>query len=257
MTVHYMRGLADKAWRRGWNVVLLNQRNCGGTESLTPTLYHSGLTHDPRAVIRSLVASEGLTDVGVVGYSLGGNLAVKLAGELAGGSDLPLRAVVAVCPTIDLACCVRAIERRSNLPYHFNFVRNLKARMRRKALLFPDAFDLSRLNRVWTIRAFDDTYTAPSHGFGDAATYYHRASGLRVADRIRTPTLILAAADDPVVPPEQFDDPAVRDNPHVHVRVEPHGGHCAFVSAPAGDDGYWAESEAVAFLAAVMPGRAR
>lgn len=246
--VHYMRGLADKAYRRGWNAVLLNQRNCGGTEHLTPTLYHSGLTSDPREVMRSLMASDGLRSFGVVGYSLGGNLTIKLAGELEDHRDVPVRAVVAVCPTIDLERCVQAIERRSNWPYHFNFVRNLKSRMRRKVAVWPGSFDLSPLDRIATIRAFDDVYTAPSHGFGDAANYYHRASALRVAARIAIPALIVSAADDPFVPVEQFLDPAVRENRHITVALPRHGGHCAFVGRRDDHDGYWAESTAVEFL---------
>jgi predicted alpha/beta-fold hydrolase len=229
--------------------VLLNQRNCGGTEHLTPSLYHSGLTEDPRAVIRALVAADGVRAVAVAGYSLGGNLTMKLAGELPDHPDLPVRAVVAVCPTIDLARCVAAIERRRNIVYHVNFVRNLKARMRRKATIWPDAFDLTRLDAIRTIRQFDDAYTAPHHGFGDAATYYHRASALRVVDRIRIPALVLTATDDPFVPPAQFADPAICDNPNVRVAISRHGGHCAFVSrAAAGDDGYWAEAQAIGFL---------
>jgi hypothetical protein len=162
-------------------------------------------------------------------------------------------AVVAVCPTIDLERCVRAIERRSNIPYQFNFVRNLKARMRRKAATWPEAFDLSRLGGIWTIRKFDDAYTAPHHGFGDATNYYERASALRVIDKISVPALILAASDDPFVPAEQFQDAAIRNNPHVHVHVAQHGGHCAFLSS----DGYWAETTAMDFLTTVMPATAR
>jgi hypothetical protein len=257
-SVHYMRGLAAKAWARGWNVVLLNQRNCGGTEHLTPSLYHSGLTSDPRQVIETLVADEGLRDFGVIGYSLGGNLTMKLAGELGDDPALPVRGVVAVCPTIDLERSVAAIERRSNIVYHLNFVRNLRGRMRRKALAWPGAFDLTPLDRIWTIRAFDDAYTAPHHGFGDARTYYHRASALRVVDRISVPALILAAADDPFVPPAQFDEPAVRRNSNVRVHISPHGGHCAFVADSCeAHDGYWAEAEALAFLAGVMRASAR
>jgi uncharacterized protein len=246
--VHYMRGLADKAYRRGWNAVLLNQRNCGGTEHLTPTLYHSGLTDDPREVIRALAASDGVRAFGIVGYSLGGNLAIKLAGELRHTPDVLVRAVAAICPTIDLERCVRAIERRSNWPYHFNFVRNLKGRMRRKAARWPDAFDLSGLDRISTIRAFDDAYTAPSHGFGDATNYYHKASALRVAGDITIPSLIISAANDPFVPSEQFHNPALRDNRHITISLPPHGGHCGFVGNAATDDGYWAESTAVGFL---------
>jgi predicted alpha/beta-fold hydrolase len=200
-------------------------------------------------VIRALVAAEGLRDVGVVGYSLGGNLAIKFAGELPDAPDLPVRAVAAVCPTIDLDRCVRAIERRINIPYQFNFVRNLRARMRRKAQAWPGAFDLSRLDKIWTIRTFDDIYTAPYHGFGDAANYYHQASAMRVVDRIRVPALIIAAEDDPFVPAAQFSEAAVRDNRHVDVRVTRFGGHCGYVgTAVNGSDGYWAEQEAIEFL---------
>ena len=108
---HYMRGLAAKAWQRGWNAVLLNQRNCGGTEHLTPGLYHSGLTSDPRTVIACLSRTDGLRSIGLVGYSLGGNLAVRLVGELGDSSDLPVVGAVAISPTIDLEHCVRAIEK--------------------------------------------------------------------------------------------------------------------------------------------------
>ena len=146
------------------------------------------------------------------------------------------------------------IERRRNLVYEFNFVRNLKARMRRKDLAWPGAFDLSALDRIRSIRAFDDRYTAPHHGFGDATTYYFQASALRVADRIRIPTLVLSAEDDPFVPPAQFGHEALRDNPQVQVRLSPRGGHCAFVtSRDVEPDGYWAEAEAIRFLSAFRP----
>jgi predicted alpha/beta-fold hydrolase len=246
--VHYMRGLAHKAFLRGWNAVLLNQRNCGGTEHLTPGLYHSGLTSDPQAVLR-ILATEGVGPFVVAGYSLGGNLALKLAGELPGLPDLPVAAVAAVCPTMELDVCVRSIERRSNYPYQWNFVRNLRGRMRRKAQAWPGAFDLSRLDSIWTIRTFDEVYTAPHHGFTGASDYYHRASAMRVADRIPVPTLIVAASDDPFVPPAQFEEPPVRDNPLVERRVYRFGGHCGFISDGSGGfDGYWAEEAAVSFL---------
>lgn len=256
-SVHYMRGVAAKAWAAGWNAVLLNQRNCGGTEHLTPHLYHSGLTDDPRAVIRALVARDGLREIGVVGYSLGGNLTAKLAAELADHPDLPVRGAVAICPTIDLDRCVRAIERRSNTVYHLNFVRNLRARMRRKAAAWPGLYDLTPLDRIWSIRAFDDAYTAPHHGFGDAANYYRIASALRIADRVRVPLLIIAANDDPFVPASQFQSDAIGDNPHIRVALTGHGGHCAFVAEAGADDGYWAETQAMAFLSTVMPAAGR
>ena len=243
---HYMRGLADKAFRAGFNVVLLNQRNCGGTEQHGPGLYHSGLTGDADIVLRALAATHGIDRVFVAGYSLGGNLALKLAGEYGNAAPPQLRGVAAVSPVMDLAACVAALERRQNIPYQWNFVRALRARMRRKAAHFPGRYDLGRLDRIWTVRSFDETYTAPHFGFASAADYYHRASARRVIDRIRVPALILTAMDDPFVPPGPFADPALTSNPNVHLVLTRHGGHCGFITDPApGDDGYWAETQIV------------
>jgi predicted alpha/beta-fold hydrolase len=247
---HYMRGLADKAFARGFNTLRLNMRNCGGTEHLSRGLYHSGLTADPRAVIDELRDKDGLRAFVVAGYSMGGNVALKLAGEL-GASELPeVKAFAAVSPVIELEACVQAIERRQNRIYEWNFCRNLQGRMRRKARAFPDAFDLAGLWKVWSIRAFDDRYTAPHHGFNGAGDYYHRASAMRVIDRVARPALILSAEDDPFVPPQIFDAPAVRDNPHITTIITSGGGHCAFVESPNGYDGYFAEKTVVDFLAA-------
>jgi uncharacterized protein len=244
---HYMRGIADKAWARGFNVVRLNQRNCGGTEHLSRSLYHSGLTADPLFVIRELVEKDRLPRIVVAGYSLGGNLALKLAGEL--GADAPpqLKAVCAISPVLELEACVRAIERRQNIAYEWNFVRNLKGRMRRKAAANPQDWDLSKLRRIWSIRAFDEHYTAPHHGFAGASDYYHRASAMRVIDKVRVPALIVTAADDPFVPPEPFSDPRITNNPCITTVVTAHGGHCGFVAEPNGYDGYWAERTVVDF----------
>jgi predicted alpha/beta-fold hydrolase len=248
---HYMRGLAHQAWQRGWNAVLLNHRNCGGTEHLTPTLYHSGLTEDAFAVITQL-AAEGLPHFGVAGYSLGGNLSLRMAGELttdARRAGLPIRAVVAVSPTIDLQICTTAIERPINFPYEWNFLKDLRARMRRKMRHWPGIYDPKPLERVRTIREFDDAYTAPTAGFGDAANYYYQASAIRLIDRVAAPTLIISAEDDPFVPGEQFRRPEVAGNPRVRVMLSDSGGHCGFLSR----SGYWAEQTAVRFIAAFMP----
>jgi len=245
---HYMKGMAEKAYRAGFNAVMLNQRNCGGTEALSAGLYHSGLSDDPRAVVTELIQLDRLPAVSVAGYSLGGNVALRLAGDYGANTPPEVRAIVAISPTMDLGLCVEALERRSNLIYEWNFVRNLKARMRRKGQAWPDRFDLGPLDTVRTVREFDERFTAPHHGFRDADDYYYRASSLRVIDRVRIPTLIVSAEDDPFVPPEQFDDPSVAVNPHVTVQVTRYGGHCGYYAgAAAGFDGYWAERRIVAF----------
>ena len=251
---HYMRGIADKAWAVGWNVVRLNQRNCGHTEHLSRGLYHSGLTQDPLCVMQELIEQDGVAAVVIAGYSLGGNLAIKLAGDLGDTAPVALKGVCAVSPTLDLAGCVDALERRANVVYQWNFVRQLKARMRRKVAAFPSDFSLDALGSVWTVRRFDELYTAPHHGFLDAADYYHRASALRVVDRIRVPTLILAAENDPFVPPAPFRGPEIAGNTNITAVVTPHGGHCAFLERATGDyDGYWAEREILSFARLYAP----
>jgi uncharacterized protein len=247
---HYMRGVADKAWARGFNVVRLNQRNCGGTEHLCATLYHSGLSADVDVVMKAL-ADEGHRAIVVAGYSLGGNLALKLAGEHAATPPPWLRGVAAVSPVMDLPRCVEALEKPSNVIYQWNFVRNLKARMRRKVAAFPGRFSLEPLARIRTVRQFDEVYTAPFFGFRDATDYYYRAASLRVVDRITIPVLIISAQDDPFVPADSFADAALTGNPAITRRVTRHGGHGAFVSAKNSiHDGYWAEWAIVEFLSA-------
>jgi uncharacterized protein len=248
---HYMKGIAVKAFARGMNVVRLNQRNCGDTEHLSAGLFHSGLTADPKYVVEELIDVDGLTSIAVAGYSLGGNLALKLAGEYSSAAPPQVRAFAAVSPILEISQCVRALERRENVLYEWNFVRGLKRRMKRKGRLQPGRFDLSRLAAIRTVREFDDAYTAPYFGFADAEDYYHRASAMRVIDRVRVPTLIITAEDDPFVPSPPFHDPKVTGNPSITLHICRHGGHCGFVGQRNGgeDDGYWAERQIVEFVA--------
>ena len=246
---HYMLGIAAKAYARGMNVVLLNQRNCGNTEHLSEGLFHSGLTEDARHVIDELSRADGLRAIAVSGYSLGGNLAVKLAAEYGDAAPPALLGVVAISPIIEIGDCTRALERRQNVLYEWNFVRELKKRMRRKEQFWPGLFDLSRLDAIRTVRQFDDVYTAPHFGFENAEDYYYRCSAMRIADRIRVPTLIITAEDDPFVPPGPFRSPILDANPHIDVHVTEFGGHCGFIAQAApDDDGYWAETQIVNFV---------
>jgi predicted alpha/beta-fold hydrolase len=247
-SAHYMRGLADKAFGCGFNVILLNQRNCGGTEHLGPGLYHSGLTEDVAYVLHELASSDGIAAVVVAGYSLGGNLALKLAGDYGDAAPAALKGVCAVSPIVEISPCVHALERRGNFAYQWNFVKDLKRRMRRKVRHFPHRFPVDHLRRIRTVREFDELITAPYFGFRGAEDYYHRASAMRVVDRIRVPALILAAQDDPFVPATLFDDPRLRSNSYITTIVTPHGGHCGFVARATGsDDGYWAEARIIDF----------
>jgi len=246
---HYMRGLADKSWRAGLNVIRLNQRNCGGTEHLTPTLYHSGMSHDLRAVIDSLWADVGLPAIWAIGYSMGGNLVLKMAGEVGAGHPA-LRGALAVCPNIDPAACVTELERPANWIYQRHFLKRLKARIRRKAALFPGKYDVSGLKEIRTLRQFDDRFTAPDGGFADASDYYDRAGARHVLGAIGVPTLILTAQDDPFIPYHMFDQAAIKANPRIRLWAPAQGGHCGFIQRPRPDeDCYWAENRLVQWVA--------
>ena len=144
---HYMHGIAAKAYRAGFNVIRMNQRTCGGTEHLTPTLYNTGLSQDYRAIVQELASVDRLNRIWLVGYSMGGNLILKAAGE-AGSSEAALAGAIAVCPNIDPPKCVEALEQPRNWVYHRHFLVELKARLRRKAALFPGKWDLKDLDRI-------------------------------------------------------------------------------------------------------------
>ena len=247
---HYMVGIACKAWRAGFNAIRLNQRNCGGSEHLTPTLYHNGLSGDVRSVVEELFAHDGLEAIWLGGYSMGGNLVLKAAGEL-GSSHTALKGVVAVCPNIDPAACTDALIRPRNWIYNRHFVQSLKARLRWKAALFPGKYDLSRLPAIRTLLDFDEAYTAPDGGYQNAADYYERAGARHVLGAVTVPTLIMTAQDDPFIPYRIFDVPVLRQNLRIRFVAPQHGGHCGFIQhATPDEDRYWAENRLINFLTA-------
>jgi len=228
---NYMLSTADKGFAAGFNVVRMNLRTCGGTEHLTSTIYHGGLTDDLRAIVSELIQQDGLSRLFLVGFSLGGNLVLKLAGEYDDRAPDEVLAVCAVSPSIDLQASAKLILKRSNWLYQKDFVRRLKQRLRRKHKLFPELYDISGLSSVRTLREFDDRYTSRAHGFNGADDYYYRASSIRVIDKIRIPTLIIHAEDDPFIPFEPMLDSAVTTNPYILLIATKQGGHVAFLSA--------------------------
>ena len=245
----YMLGNADKAWRAGWNVIRMNMRNCGGTEILSPTLYHSGLSGDLRAVAEFFADRFGLGQMAWAGYSMGGNMVLKAAGEYGDAAPAWLRAVVGVSPVLDLQPSADALHDARNRIYEWNFLRNMLARYRRKAELLPGHFSLANCKRVHSIRTYDEYIVAPNCGFLGADDYYHRAASARVIDRIAVPTLILHALDDPFIRilPETLEK--IEANPHIAFVETKHGGHCGFLAAATErEDGYWAETTLQNFI---------
>jgi predicted alpha/beta-fold hydrolase len=245
----YIQGITARAWAAGMNVIRMNMRTCGGTETLTPTLYHSGLSGDLGAVMRHYAARFGLERMALVGYSMGGNMVLKLAGEW--GNQRPLCAVAAVCPAIDLGPGSDALHEPLNRLYEGHFLRKLLARYARKARLFPNIYASRRtIGPVRSIRQFDNKIVARYWGFRDADDYYDRAAAARVVDKIAVPTLILQAQDDPFIRLLPATRARILANPHIAFVETRHGGHCAFLSRDHGNEIHWAEATVLRFLLA-------
>ncbi len=247
----YVIGTGSKAWSRGMNVVRMNMRNCGGTESLTPTLYHSGMSHDVGAVVRALIADDHLQQIAVAGFSMGGNLLLKMTGEWGTAAPKEVKVAVGISPAIDLAISADSLHNRENRVYEWKFMKGLRSRIKRKAALYPDRYDLKYLRGVRTIREFDDQITARYSGFTGADDYYARAASANVIDQIAIPALVIHAADDPFIKLTPASRAKLEANPHITFIETSHGGHCAFMAKPNGngDDGRWAETKLVQFVA--------
>jgi predicted alpha/beta-fold hydrolase len=247
----YMLGVARNGLACGMNVVLMNQRNCGGMDGFAPTLYNSSLSGDVAAVARHIVEHDGVSRFALIGFSMGGNLVLKLAGEWGSEGPAQFRAVAAVCPAADLAPSADALHDLSNRLYEYYFLVQLFLRMRRKAKAFPTTFDLSRFRGITSMREFDDRITAYYCGFTGADDYYARASAANVIDRIAVPAVIIHAMNDPFIRIRPVTRERILANPNITYIETSDGGHCAFLAqrdGKPGDDGRWAEREVVEFV---------
>jgi uncharacterized protein len=255
---YYVKGVCEKAIHEGFSVARMNMRNCGGTSHLSTTLYNAGMSKDVLGVASQLTERYGFKHVFLCGFSLGGNVVLKAAGEHADKPNPPLAGVCSVSPPIDLEGCVRQMEKGVNRIYEKNFVLSLKLRVYEKARHFPGRYDLVRLRQIRTVRAFDGAFTAPDAGYSSAEEYYYGASARRVLDKIDCPTLIIAAQDDPLVPFCTFE---TMDRPGKDFRgillAPANGGHVSFIhnkaislgEAPkARRDPFWAEWQAIGFF---------
>jgi predicted alpha/beta-fold hydrolase len=246
----YVLGTAAKAWAAEMNVVRMNIRACGGTEDLARSLYHSGM------VTRALIEQDGLRRIALVGFSMGGNQVLKLAGEWGNAKqsngDLKrcsaeVKAIAAVSPAMDLGASAAAIHLPENRLYELYFLLSLRARLRKLVECNPGKF---KVPKWWwkSLEDFDDTITAPNSGFQGAQDYYSQCSASRVAEMIELPTLVINAADDPFIRLLPETRAKLAANSHVKFVETEHGGHCGFIGDMDGYDGRWAERRVVEFF---------
>lgn len=218
----YIVSMAHACLSAGFVTHRFHMRTCGGTETLTTTLYHAGLTGDLRVFLEQ--REDRSTPVFLVGFSLGGNVILKLAGELGDAASELIVGVCAISTPIDLAACARRIGQLDNRLYERRFV----DRMRRRVLA-TGRFRADQFRDVRSIYAIDDVVTAPSFGFGTADNYYATQSAIRFLDRIRVPALLVQAKDDTFIPFTIFDQPAFRNNSHLTLVATEYGGHLGFL----------------------------
>ncbi len=227
----YIRSLSTLALQSGFAAHRFHMRTCGGTEHLCRTLYHAGLTSDLLAVLRQL-RDEGHPPLYLTGFSLGGNVVLKLAGELGDTGPELLRGVCAASTPLDLAACARRISDPDNIFYERRFVRKMRARLCATGRYTPEEF-----RGLHTVEAIDDRITAPSFGFGNAANYYRTQSCLGFLERIRVPVLLIQAKDDTFIPFEIYRNPKVLANSRIELLATESGGHLGFLGR--GSDRFW------------------
>jgi len=248
----YVLGNSTRAWAAGCNVVRMNMRSCGGTDKFSPAIYHSGCSNDVARVVEQIVAQHRLQAIALIGYSMGGNLVLKYAGELGAAAPTELKALVGVSPLMDLAASSAALHEPQNRFYEKYFLRSMVDRVRRKAELFPNIYMpfyvSGMLRKLSSMRDFDEYVVARFGGFVDADDYYYSVASSRVAAQLSVPTLILHSLDDPFIRMLPETRQTLIDNPHVNFFETQHGGHCAFLAPAAGYDGYWAEKMLLGFL---------
>lgn len=226
----YARSLAAAALEAGFATHRVNLRSCGGTEDLALSNYHSGQTSDVRHILSEL-KREFAAPIFLCGFSLGGNVSLKLAGELGGDAREMIAGVCAVSTPIDLAACATALGKRENLIYDRRFLWALTGKIKRRVKQAPHIYTPEHLNKIRTIYDFDDFYTARLFGFGTAANYYKTQSSNQFLERIRVPALLITAKDDPLVPFDVYQNhPAFETNPCLKLIAVEHGGHLGFIA---------------------------
>lgn len=234
----YVRRTARRLLARGVCVARADLRGCGRGLPLARRSYNGGCSADVRAVAAELHRESPASSLYLIGFSLGGNIVLKLAGEAAAAPVPGLARVAAVAPPIDLVRSSELISRPRNRGYELYFLRDLVALINERQRCFPDAPPV-RFPRRLTLRLFDDLYTAPRGGFADALDYYRRSSSFPLIPKIPVPALILTARDDPFVAVEPFEE--LKAPCHVEVRVVPRGGHLGFLGPDGAGGVRWAE----------------
>jgi predicted alpha/beta-fold hydrolase len=243
----YVLGMVRALNRAGWDCLAWLFRWCDGVVNRTPTCTHNGAVEDVRAVVDHALATGAYDTVALVGFSMGGNLNLNYLGREPERVPAEVRASVGFSVPAHLDGSAKALGRTANCFYHRRFLKSLCDKIHRMAAAFPEQVDATGVEEIASLTVFDDRYTAPLHGFVDAADYRRRSSSLAVLPRVRVPSLIVDAANDSFLSPECYPYEVCRENPNLYLEVPATGGHCGFIDW-SGDE-YWSEARARSFLA--------
>lgn len=244
---HYCQGMARALHKAGWDVLAWNFRGCSGQPNHKLRSYHSGATEELQTILNHIFRSTSYSEIGLVGFSLGGNLTLKYLGDCGKNIDPRIRGAVTFSVPCDLAHSARQLEHWSNRIYMSRFMRSLRTKVYEKAARFPGEISTEGLNAVRTFAEFDNIYTGPIHGFKNADDYWTQSSCKNRLQKIAVPTLLVNALDDPFLTPECYPREAAKKNTHFQLETPKYGGHMGFVEFNKQND-YWSERRSVAFL---------
>lgn len=240
-------GMARHLTKNGWDVICYNFRGCSGEMNRLPRLYHSGVTDDLHTVLTYGLGRKSYERAALIGFSMGGNQTLKYLGENPELVPEQVCSAVVFSVPCQLADCVDLMSRWENRLYMKYFLKTLKEKVRIKAELFPGLIDLAGIDEITTFVPFDDRYTAPLHGFRDAADYYRRSSAKQFLRPIRVPTLLVQALDDPFLSRTSYPVDEAEENDHFFLEIPEYGGHAGFVGRLFADC-YWSEQRALSFI---------
>jgi predicted alpha/beta-fold hydrolase len=240
----YMKGHAKQLTEGGWDVAAMNHRGCSGEENRLYLSYNSGRTQDLSELIDHIIAKENYKEITLIGFSLGGNLLLKYLGEKRIISH-KIVAGIAISAPVELQSSLDVLMRKENRPYSLVFLKDLRNKYKRKMKLFPEMMSQEKLNQVKTLLDFDNIYTAPAHGFENAADYYEKSSALPFLPNIKIPVLLLSAANDSFLAPPCYPFDVAQNHKNIYLEVPNTGGHVGF---HVSNSEYYSERRVVEFL---------
>lgn len=238
----YILGMSKIFYSAGYDICAWNYRGCGAVLNKQPIFYHSGATYDLDLVI-SHVPSQ-YEDITLLGFSLGGNLTLKYMGE--NDVDPRVKRSIAISVPLDLSSSADNLATAKCYLYEKRFLRNLIKKVKLKDLQLPYAINMQNIQRVKSLRDFDEYFTAPIHGFKGADDYYRQNSARFYLKSITKPTLVINAQNDPMLSSICFDPKVADNNPHISFLFPKHGGHVGFAEFGK-DQAYWSEKKALEF----------